>query len=275
MKTTLRYLTTALIVGCTFSQAAHAFESLEEIRDNGVIRIANTQSSPPWSYLDEQNQADGYDVAMAKEVAKRLDIPKVEFVADTFQNFVQGLKTDKYDLVMNDLTPTEERKQQVDFASPYGVEEFYIFIRDDNDDIHGIDDMAGHSVGVTSGTSNEAWARKHMTDSEIKTYSNGGLVFNDLAVGRVDAVLSSLFGGNKHRDADDLPIHAVGEPLTYQLSAPAMAKGNDSLRDAVSQAIDGMIADGTVEAYANRYIGSDYHMLKGIAAAKAEIAAGK
>lgn len=275
MKNPFRTLAAVMIVGCSVSQAALAFDSLNSIRDRGVIRIANTQSSPPWSYLDENNQADGYDVAMAKEVARRLDISRVEFVADTFQNFVQGLKTDKYDLVMNDLTPTEARKKQVDFASPYGVEEFYIFVRDDNDEIHGIEDMSGHSVGVTSGTSNEAWARKHMTDSEIKTYSNGGLVFNDLAIGRVDTVLSSLFGGQKHRDVDDLPIHAVGKPLTYQLSAPAMAQGNDSLRNAVSQAIDAMVADGTVEKYAKQYIGADYHMLEGIAAAKAELAAGE
>ncbi|MDF3917863.1 transporter substrate-binding domain-containing protein [Salinicola salarius] len=275
MKYSLHTLAAVTVLSATLSQSALGFDSLDAIRDRGYIRIANTQSSPPWSYLDESNEADGYDVAMAKEVARRLNIPRVEFVADTFQNFVQGLKTDKYDLVMNDLTPTEERRKQVDFASPYGVEEFYIFVRDDNDEIHDIDDMAGHSIGVTSGTSNESWAREHMTSSDIRTYSNGGLVFNDLAIGRVDAVLSSLFGGQKHRNADNLPIHEVGEPLTYQLSAPALAKGNGSLRDAVSEAIDEMIDDGTVEGYAEQYIGADYHMLKGIAEAKAELAAGE
>ncbi|MQT92752.1 transporter substrate-binding domain-containing protein, partial [Pseudomonas helleri] len=182
---------------------------------------------------------------------------------------------DKYDVVMNDVTPTEERRKQVDFASPYGVEQFYIFVKENNDSIKGIKDMPGNSVGVTSGSSNETWARKHMTSSEIRAYENGGLLFNDLAIGRVDGVLSSLFGGEKFKKTNNLPIKAVGEPLTYQLSAPVVAKGKDSLRDAISSAIDSMVKDGTVDAYSAKWIGTDYHMTKGIDAALAELAEDK
>lgn len=262
----------ALFTALGASTAVHADDSLQALRAKGVIRIANTQSSPPWSYLNTDNQPAGYDVAIAKEVAKRIGVAKVEFVADSFKNFVEGLKADKYDLVMNDVTPTEERKKQVDFASPYGVEEFYIFVRNDNAAIHSIKDMPSRSIGVTSGTSNESWARKHMTTSDVRTYENGGLVFNDLAIGRVDGVLSSLFGGQKYQKTNNLPIKAVGEPLTYQLSAPVLAKGNDSLRDAVSKAIDDMVKDGTVDAYSKQWIGPDYHMTQGIQAALSELA---
>ncbi|MCV4275837.1 transporter substrate-binding domain-containing protein [Pseudomonas capsici] len=252
--------------------AVHADDSLHTIRERGVIRVANTQASPPWSYLGDDNLPAGYDVAIAKEVAKRIGVAKVEFVADSFKNFVEGLKADKYDLVMNDVTPTEERKKQVDFSSPYGVEQFYIFVREDNKTINSIKDMPSRSIGVTSGTSNESWARKHMTTSDIRTYENGGLVFNDLAIGRVDGVLSSLFGGEKYKKTNNLPIKAVGEPLTYQLSAPVLKKGRDSLRDAVSKAVDEMVKDGTVDAYSKQWIGPDYHMTHGIQAALTELA---
>ncbi|MEX6676205.1 transporter substrate-binding domain-containing protein [Pseudomonas sp. W2Oct36] len=261
----------AMVLSLGIGSAAVAEDSLQNLRERGVIRVANTQASPPWSYLGQDNQPAGYDVAIAKEVAKRIGVAKVEFIADSFKSFVEGLKADKYDMVMNDLTPTDERRKQVDFASPYGVEEFYIFVRNDNEDIHSIKDMPAHSIGVTSGTSNESWARKHMTTSDIRAYENGGLVFNDLAIGRVDAVLSSLFGGEKYRKVNNLPIKAVGEPLTYQLSAPALAKGKDSLRDAVSKAIESMVEDGTVDAVAKEWIGPDYHMTNGIKAALAEL----
>lgn len=206
--------------------------------------MANTQASPPWSYLGDDNLP--YDVAIAKEVAKRIGVAKVEFVADSFKNFVEGLKADKYDLVMNDVTHTEERKKQVDFSSPYGVEQFYIFVREDNKTINSIKDMPSRYIGVTSGTSNEFWARKHMTTSDIRTYENGGLVFNDLAIGRVDGVLSSLFGGEKYKKTNNLSIKAIGEPLAYQLSAPVLKKGRDSLRETVSKAVDEMVKDGIV-----------------------------
>ncbi|MFA7895274.1 transporter substrate-binding domain-containing protein [Pseudomonas putida] len=272
----MKQFTTCVVLGVAMlfgtSMSAYAEDSLKVIKERGVIRIANTQSSPPWSYLGEDNNAAGYDVAIAKEVARRIGVSKVEFVADSFKNFVEGLKTDKYDVVMNDVTPTEERRKQVDFASPYGVEQFYIFVKENNDSIKSIRDMPGNSVGVTSGSSNETWARKHMMSSDIRAYENGGLLFNDLAIGRVDGVLSSLFGGEKFKKTNNLPIKAVGEPLTYQLSAPVVAKGKDSLRDAISSAIVSMVNDGTIDAYSAKWIGTDYHMTKGIDAALAELA---
>jgi len=247
--------------------------SLQTLRERGVIRIANTQTSPPWSQLGSDNQPAGYDVAVAQELAKRLGIAKVEFVADNYKNFVEGLKTGKYDLVMNDLTPTPERLKQVDFAAPYAVEEFYLFVRDHRADITDIKDMPGHSVAVTAGSSNEYWARQHMTSSDIRAYENGGLVYQDLAIGRVDAVLASLFSGENNRTTNNLPIKAIGQPLTYMLSAPAMAKGQDALREAVSKAVDDMTADGTITRLSSQWVGPDYKMLEGINAAKAEAVA--
>ncbi|NWA27968.1 transporter substrate-binding domain-containing protein [Pseudomonas gingeri] len=249
---------------------ASADDTLATIKQRGEIRIANTQSSPPWSFIDDQNNPTGYDVAVAQEVAKRIGIPKVVFIADNFKNFVEGLNTDKYDLVMNDLTPTPERTQQVDFSEPYGVEEFRIFLLDKNTDIHERADLAGRSVGVTAGTSNESWSRKHLTESDIRTYDNGGLVFDDLTNGRLDVVISSWFGGERYRLANHLPLKAVGAPLTYQLSAAAMRKGSDSLKAAVDKAIGEMIADGTIDAYSRKFIGPDYQMTADIKKALVE-----
>ncbi|WP_217550314.1 transporter substrate-binding domain-containing protein [Pantoea sp. GbtcB22] len=272
MKTQLRLMALALGAVLSLSNfAAAADNTLAELRAKGDIRIANTQASPPWSFINDQNKPDGYDVAMATEIAKRIGIPHITFVADTFKNFVEGLKTDKYDLVMNDLTPTPEREKQVDFSEPYGVEEFRIYVLDSNKDIHEQPDLAGKKVGATAGTTNESWSREHLTESDILAYDNGGLVFNDLSTGRIDAVISSYFGGERYRKANNLPIKAVGQPLTYQLSAAAIPKGHSSLKAAIDQAIQSMIADGTVAKLSQKYIGPDYQMVADIAKAKAEV----
>ena len=264
-------LATGAMLSLSSFTAISADNSLASLRARGDIRIANTQASPPWSFINDQNQPDGYDVAMAKEIAKRIGIPHITFVADTFKNFVEGLKTDKYDLVMNDLTPTPEREKQVDFSEPYGVEEFRIYVLDNNKDIHEQHDLAGKKVGATAGTTNESWSREHLTRSDILAYDNGGLVFNDLATGRIDAVISSYFGGERYRKANNLPIKAVGQPLTYQLSAAALPEGHSSLKAAIDEAIRGMIADGTVSKLSQHYIGPDYQMVDDIAKAKAEV----
>jgi cystine transport system substrate-binding protein len=241
---------------------------LATARAAGVIRVANTQASPPWSLLDDKNQPAGYDVEVAKEVAKRIGVGRVEFVADLFKNFVEGLRADKYDLVMNDLTPTVEREKQVDFSAPYGVEDFRIFVKASNTDIKDKPDLKGKRIGVTAGTSNESWSRANLKDSEIVTYDNGGLVFNDIAIGRIDAVISSHFGGMKYVNVNKLPLKEVGPILTYQLSAAAMAKNQPALRQAVSKAINDMHADGTIDRLSKRWVGVSYDMSAEIAKAQ-------
>jgi cystine transport system substrate-binding protein len=158
--------------------------------------------------------------------------------------------------------------KQVDFAAPYGVEDFRIFVRAVNTDIKDKPDLRGKRVGVTTGTSNESWARANLKDSEIMTYDNGGLVFNDLAIGRIDAIISSHFGGMKYATVNKLPIKEVGPILTYQLSAPAMAKNQPALREAVNKAITDMHADGTIEKLSKRWVGVNYNMSAEIAQAQ-------
>jgi len=259
-----------LCTAFSFPATAQAADLLAQAKANGELRVANTQSSPPWSMLDGNNNPVGYDVAIAKEVGKRIGVPNVVFVADSFKNFVEGLKTGKYDLVMNDLTPTPEREQQVDFGDPYGVEDFRIFVPAGNTDIKGKDTLKGKRVGVVTGSSNETWARAHLKDSDIRSYDNGALVFNDLGSGRIDAVIISHFGGMKYAHVNHLPVKEVGEPLIYQLSAPAIVKGQPALRAAVNKAIAEMMADGTIDAIAKKWVGRDYDMAGTIAKAKAQ-----
>ncbi|SAL77603.1 cysteine ABC transporter substrate-binding protein [Caballeronia arvi] len=80
--------------------------SFHILKGSGVVPIANTQSNPPWNQLDDNNQPAGYDVDVAREIALRIGIGKVQFVADTLANFVDDLRTGKYDLVVNSMAAT-------------------------------------------------------------------------------------------------------------------------------------------------------------------------
>ncbi|WP_318835774.1 transporter substrate-binding domain-containing protein [Burkholderia cepacia] len=239
------------------------------MKSEGTIRIANTQTSPPWSALDNNNQPAGYDVDVAREVAKRMGL-KVVFVGDSWNNFVQGLKSGKYDLVMCDLTPTSERAKQVDFSVPYGVEDFRIWVNEKNSTVRSPSDLAGKKVGVVTGTSNEVWSRSHLKNSIFVDYDNDGLLFSDLANGRIDATIQSHFGGLAQRDSNHLPVKEVGEPLTFQLSAAAMNKGNSALQNSVNRAVSEMLADGTIDRLGKKWVGSNYQMARYIKKAEEE-----
>ncbi|MGY3529095.1 MULTISPECIES: transporter substrate-binding domain-containing protein [Bradyrhizobium] len=245
---------------------------LASIRSKGVMRVAITQTSPPWTYLGDDNQPAGYDVEVVKEVAKRMGVAKLEFVIDSYKNFVEGLEADKYDTVFNDLSPTKERSLRVDFAEPYGVEDFRIFVKAGNKSIRGINDLKGKSVGVTTGSANEAWSISHLPGATIKGYDNGSFIFQDLNNGRLDAVIISHFGGLKYAKATNMGVEEASDPLTYSIAAPALRKGEPSLKAALSSAIKSMSGDGTLDSFAHRLTGVTYSITQAIATAQKEAA---
>lgn len=267
-----------LAIGLSFLALSACHEQgnddrLSRLQQSGVVRVGITATSPPWTLFDADHQPVGYDVEVARAIAKRLGIARVEFVPDAFKNFVEGLRAEKYDLVLNDLTPTPARAEQVDFGRPYGVEDLRIFVRADDGSIHAVADLTGKRLGVTTGTSNDTWARAHLPHAEVVGYDNGALIFRDLSLGRIDAVLVSHFGGLNYAKANNLPLREATGPLSYHLSAPAMAKGQPALRQAVDRAVSDLIAEGEIDRLAERLVGVDYRMSTAIGLGEREAAA--
>ncbi|SDV47049.1 transporter substrate-binding domain-containing protein [Chitinasiproducens palmae] len=258
-----RLLRTALLCATTLGAAhpASAEDSLARLKAAGTVRVAVTETSPPWSYLTDSNLPDGYDVAVAKEIFRRIGVQRVEFVADKFANFIESLATHKYDAVVNSLARTPARATKADFTVPYSVQAFRIWVNTRTNDIRSAADLSGKRVGANSGTTNELWARRNLPKSEIKTYEGSGYVYNDLANGRIDAVIDSSFLGSRMRDNNHLPIKTVGEPVTYSLGAAVVQKGATSLREAMDRAIQSMIADGTLQRLGRQYLGADYDVV--------------
>lgn len=252
------------LISCSWVHATED-DSLSRLVKSGTVRVANTQTSPPLSFINADNKPDGYDIAVAREIFKRLGVPNVEFVADKFSSFVQSIQTRKYDVVINGMTKTPDRAAVVDFTSPYGVEEFRIWVNAKNVDIQDVASLKGKKVGASLGTSNELWERQNLKESEILTYDAGGLLYNDLALGRLDAIIESYFTGKKMQEVNRLPIKLAGEPVAYSLGAAVVPKGADALRLAMNEAIAGMIADGTIARLAKQYLGDDYDVVGDLA----------
>jgi cystine transport system substrate-binding protein len=253
--------------------AAQSDTKLAALRASGTMRVGITETSPPWTYLGDDNKPAGYDVAVAKEVGRRISIPNVVFVVDNFRNFMEGLKADKYDFVFNDLAPTAERQRVVDFTEIYGVEDYRIVVRTGLNAIKGLEDLKGRTIGVTTATANEVWARANLPDTTIKGYDNGSFVFQDIGNGRVDATIISHFGGVHYAQATNLSVEEVGPPLVFMPFAAALRKSEPSLKTAADDAIRAMAADGTLDTISRQFLkGIDYAMTEGIVRAKRQAA---
>ena len=72
----------------------------------------------PYNFLNENQEMDGFDADIAKEIAKGLDVD-IEFVSQEFSGMIAGLKANKFDMVVSQMTITEDRKKEMLFSDPY------------------------------------------------------------------------------------------------------------------------------------------------------------
>ena len=67
---------------------------LQEIKDRGVMKVGVMGTYQPYNFLNKNKEMDGFDVDIAKEVAKRLGV-EAEFVAQEFSGMIAGLTSGK------------------------------------------------------------------------------------------------------------------------------------------------------------------------------------
>lgn len=248
-------LSLALLVPITLAVAQAPGDLLSRVKAAGVLRVANTQASPPWSMVDEHGAPVGYDVDVADELAKRLGVPKVAFVVSNFQSFIPGVQSDRFDMVIAGQTITEERKKQVDFSEPYEVNGVAIFVQASNTAIKTLADLRGKRIAVTAGGTQEQFAREHIPNADVKTYENAILALTDLHIGRVDAALYSRFTGAYLAQKNGLKVKPLAQLLNVEINGMSFKREQPAFRTAVNQALNAMIQDGTLTRISRRWLG--------------------
>lgn len=252
IRSSLLVVLVVAVAGCGSGQAKG--DLLQRVKAAGVIRVAQTQANPPWNFLENGKPA-GYDVDVANELARRLGIAEVEFVPSNFQSFIAGVQAGRFDAVVSGQTITDERKEQVDFSRPYEVNGISIFVAGANTSINGVADLKGKKLAVTAGTTQAAFAKKSIPDADIKTYDNATLGLTEVARSRADAALVSRFQGAFLARKNGLAVKPAGPLLESEVNGISFAKGSTAFKQAVDQALGGMISDGTLSAISKKWLG--------------------
>ncbi|EIE99850.1 ABC transporter substrate-binding protein [Saccharomonospora glauca] len=246
-------MASAVLMGCS---GGGSTDVLADVRDSGTLRVALTQANPPWNFLDDGKPV-GYDVDVAHEVARRIGVDNVEFVASNFQSFIEGVRAERFDIVISGQTITEERKQQVSFSRPYQVNGVAIFVPSGDRSIGSLSDLEDKVVAVSAGTTQEQFAREEIQGAQVKTYQNATLGLTDLARGNADAMLVSRFQGSYLAKQNDLAVKPVGKLLESEVNGMSFRKGSPAFKKEIDKAIASMIADGTLSRISQQWLGLD------------------
>lgn len=224
--------------------------ALEQIQEDGKMTVGIMGTYAPYNYLDENKEYTGFDVDIAKELAERIDV-EAEFVAQDFSGLIPGLQKDKFDILVSQVTITEDRQKQVDFTEPYITNEVKVIVTEDNNEVQSVEDFKGRTIGAVMGTNDEAFLRNELMpqvgDFKLNTYDDVLTTLKDLDAGRIDATINNVYALKPVIEKNGYDVKAVGEPVKSDQAAVAVKKGNTELVEVLNAALEEMKQDGTYE----------------------------
>ncbi|MFC5652507.1 amino acid ABC transporter substrate-binding protein [Paenibacillus solisilvae] len=228
---------------------------LEVIKSNGELRVGTEGTYAPFTFHDKDGTLKGFDVDIAKEVAKRLDV-KATFIETKWDGMLAGLDAKRFDMVANEVSIRDDRKVKYDFSDPYIVSKSVLIVRQDNQDIKRLADLKGKKSGqsLTSNLGDIAKAN----GAVIVQVDGFNQAIDLLASKRIDATINdSLSYLDLKKQRPDAPIKVVDETSDASQSGLLFHKGSEPLVTAVNKALADMKADGTYLKISQTYFGAD------------------
>ncbi|MCO5093377.1 transporter substrate-binding domain-containing protein [Bosea sp. (in: a-proteobacteria)] len=190
MKRILNWASAALATLCLTLTTAAGAQTVDDIIKRGTVQIAVDPTSAPFGITGSDGQPDGFDVDVARLVAKYLGV-KLELVPVTSQNRIPYLLTNRVDMVISLFSVTPERALQVQFSSPYAAVGTIVTARADRK-IASFADLKGLKVGVPRGTiPDNLLTKMALPDVQIVRFDDEATSIQALVSGQVDALGSS------------------------------------------------------------------------------------
>lgn len=224
------------------------FSNLDQIKHNGVLRVAVFVDNPPFGYVDSQGQHQGFDIELAKRVAKDLlgDESKIEYVVTEAANRVEFLKSEKVDIVFASFSVTPEREEVVDFASPYLKSSLGI-VSKKSQPIQTVEQLQNKTLIVNKGSIADNYFSKNYPKIQLLKYEQNTDAFNAFKDGRGDAIAQDstyAFAWVRENPNYTVGISQIGNE---DFIAPAVKKGNITLLNWLNQEIQTLQKTGEIE----------------------------
>ncbi len=234
---------------------AAATNSLEKIKSAGKMIIGTEGTYPPFTFHDSSGALTGFDVDIAREIAKRIGA-EPEFVEAPWDSLLAGIDAKRFDAVFNEVSIRDDRKEKYDFSDAYISSGAVLIVRNDNTDIKSLADLKGKK-SAQSLTSNLADIAK-ANGAEIVPIEGFNQAIDLLNSGRVDATINdNLSFLDLKKQKPDIALKVVAEADDASQSGAVFAKNSPELVEAANKALADMHSDGTYAKISEKYFGED------------------
>ena len=269
----------ALTAGCGGEDTAASGSGSDTNADGKrVITVAHTNYYVPYDFVNDQGESDGFEVAVMKEVAKKLPQYEFKFVPTSDDDLLIGVESGKYTVGTQGIWITEARKKKYVFPkNNLGASVIGIVIRKDTadkiKDLPSFADYSGKLVPIAPQDARymviDTYNKEH-ADKPIALTSSESFQVADayswVLEGRYDAYLEVELSYKNNIQKDDAPYHKFNDQLTYIRykgipTYPIFNRNEQKFADEYDKAIEELRDEGKIAELEQKYFGeslSDY-----------------
>ncbi len=233
--------------------------SLSKVEEAKTLVVATSGTLYPSSYYNDENELVGYDVDVAKEVAKRLGV-EITFKEYNVDGQVSSLTRGEADFAANDFGLTDERAEKFSLSTPikYSFDSMIVRKSDDSG-IASLEDLDGKKAAGEPNTSYMRLAESY--GAELVTYENAtnDQYLTDVANGRTDVILNDYYLQKMAVAAlPDIPVKIL-EDVYFNPNEMGFlfVKDHQALQEKVDAVLAEMKEDGRLKELAETYFQTD------------------
>ncbi|SIT75805.1 ectoine/hydroxyectoine ABC transporter substrate-binding protein EhuB [Pontibaca methylaminivorans] len=234
--------------GIVFTAAPAVSASLEELQDEGTIRIA-VANEIPYGYVDPAGEAKGAGPETAIHIMEELGIDNIEWVPTDFSSLIPGLQAGRFDMVAAEMAILPQRCTKALFSEPnssYG--EGLLVLKDNPKDIHAYTDFAERDdlkVAIMAGADQLEFLQElGVAEGQMVTISANSDAVSVVSTGRADAYAATgLTAADLASKSDAVELAenfedpVIGGEPVRSWGGFVFAQGSEDLRDAVNEAL--------------------------------------
>ncbi len=225
-----------------------------------TFTVGFDQDFPPFGYVDENGEFTGFDLELAKEAAKRMDM-EIKLQPIDWDSKELELSSGSISCIWNGFT-MNGRENDYTWTESY-MNNSQVFVVKSDSGIKTQADLAGKIV--TAQTDSAALNALNGDDfkdlkasfKELLTCAQYNTAFMDLEAGAVDAVAMDIGVAKYQIEGKESKFIILDEPIVKEQYAIGFYKGNTEMRDKVQKALDEMAADGTFKKISEKWFGYD------------------
>ena len=225
--------------------------TLDAIRERGQLILGTESTYPPFEFIVIENGASvgvGFDVSLAQAIADKLGVELVTSEM-AFDSLIPAVQAGTVDIAAS-ITPTEERKQAVDFSDNYyDTTNVFVVRKGEEGNFTSKESFDGKTIGAQMGTAQNTLVVEEMTNAQSLLLPKTTTLIQELNTGNIDAICLEKPVADIYVAAypDDLAVCSYEVPVEEGGVAIPVAKGQEDLLNFINEVIAEMKSNGEME----------------------------